>query len=152
MSRSLLLAIVVVAAIVPDALALNFCFNPGTDSPNDSLAVAEHFKKPPPGSCSPINGFDLVRLGAPMVTGTACLNSAADTLRVAYTVSYFIHQDPGGGIVFGYPLSVYMSLPYPGGPGGVLLGGAGSTRDESGTEHGGSAHANPCNPPSPPLP
>jgi hypothetical protein len=69
------------------ANALNFCFNPGTLT-NKSLAVAERFKRPGKGSCSPIDGFDLATeaTGLQLVTGTACLNSTGDTMRVAYTV------------------------------------------------------------------
>ncbi len=150
---SLALVFVLVVAIVPPALALNFCFNPGTNGPFESLAVAERYKKPHAGSCTPINGFDLVRDGAPMVAGTACLNSAGDTLRVAYTVEAYARVGSSGTITHA-PLSVYLTLPYPPGPGGNLSGGFGSARDESGTTDSvyTGAHANPCIPSSPTLP
>src|SRR5215468_3114348 len=78
------------------AHALNFCFNPGTATP--SLAVAEKFRKPTRGSCSPINGIDIgdSALTRRLVTGTACLNSAGDTLLVAYTVHISVYDTAEG--------------------------------------------------------
>jgi len=134
------------------AHALNFCFNPGTSSPDDSLAVAEKFRKPAKGSCSPINGFDLVRSGpnAAPVTGTACLNSHGDTLAV----SYLVHPDVSvftGIVVASEPRHVSMVLPYPSllnGLGAVSLDGSGSNGSAVST----NAHANSCIPPKPAIP
>lgn len=153
MTRSSLLTLAFAVATVQPALALNFCFNPGTTGSFESLAVAERYKKPHAGSCTPINGFDLVRDGAPMVAGTACLNSAGDTLRVAYTVEPYARIG-SSGTVDHPPLSVYMTLPYPPGPGGNLSGGFGYARDDAGASDSvyTGAHANPCIPSSPTLP
>lgn len=154
MPRSSLFAFAFVVATVQPALALNFCFNPGTIGSFQSLAVAERYKKPHAGSCTPINGFDLVRDGAPMVTGTACLNSAGDTLRVAYTVEAYARVG-SSGTVDEDPLWVYMTLPYPPGHRGNLSGGFGYARVDGSTATDSSytgAHANPCIPSSPTLP
>src|SRR5215475_12320416 len=110
--RSVVLALGLVIGSGSAAHALNFCFNPGTVTP--SLAVAEKFKKPALGSCSPINGIDIgdSTFTRRLVTGTACLNSAGDTLLVAYTVQIYAFASSIG---FHYtpPLSVAMTLPYP---------------------------------------
>jgi len=126
------------------AHALNFCFNPGTSFPNTSLAVAQGFKKPGRGKCSPIHGFDIgTSISRRLVTGTACLNTAGDRLLVAYTV---VSTD----IVVG-PQHVTLSLPYP-----ALQGGIGQMTDD-GSGNGQStastgAHANPCIPQAIPIP
>jgi len=128
------------------AHALNFCFNPGTDAPDPkSLAVAQHFKKPAKGACSAIHGFDIESCkgcvgGPPLVDGTACLNSAGDTLHVAYTIELVIDGDTVED-----PVYVTMNLPYPG-----LQGGRGNVvrSDFPGADYGSSlANANPCIPP-----
>jgi hypothetical protein len=128
------------------ARAGNFCFNPGT-STFTTLAVAEKFKKPARGSCSPINGSDLLN-GLQTDTGTACLNSAGDTLRVSYRVDYFARL-AGGSIDERLPMHVHMIIPYP-----ALAGGFGAVHnDRSGTsETTQNAHANPCIPPAPTIP
>jgi hypothetical protein len=131
------------------AHALNFCFNPGTATP--SLAVAEKFRKPARGSCSPINGIDISDSAHPrrLVSGTACLNSAGDTLLVAYTVHIYAFDTPAGPQDTP-PLSVAMTLPYP-----SLVNGVGFVNlDNSGVGGGGStnAHANPCIPQVIPIP
>jgi hypothetical protein len=147
--RSVVLAFGLVIGSGSAAHALNFCFNPGTVTP--SLAVAEKFKKPALGSCSPINGIDIGDPAIPrrLVTGTACLNSAGDTLLVAYTVHIYTY-DPGSGPIDTPPLSVAMTLPYP-----SLANGVGFVNlDNSGVGGGGShnAHANPCIPQRIPIP
>ena len=59
--RSIVLALGLVMGSGAAAFALNFCFNPGISDPSpQSLAVAERFKKPARGSCSAINGFDIL--------------------------------------------------------------------------------------------
>src|SRR5690349_191824 len=63
LSRSVVLALGFMLGSGSAAHALNFCFNPGTATP--SLAVAEKFRKPAPGSCSPINGIDIGDPGQP---------------------------------------------------------------------------------------
>src|SRR5262249_40225271 len=135
------------------AHALNFCFNPGTGtSPGDealgSLAVAEKFHKPQRGSCSPINGFDIASealgLGPQLVTGTACLNSTGDTLRVAYVVHIvenMVVDSPAKS------KEVSLVMPYP-----SLVGGIGSIVSVYGTENSGGAQANPWNPQVVPIP
>jgi hypothetical protein len=147
-SRSVVVACGVFLGTTPVAhAALNFCFNPGTTILS-TLAVAEKFKKPARGSCSPINGFDLVRTPQ-TVTGTACLNSVGDTLRVSYTVDYFARL-AGGSLDERYPVHVHMIIPYP-----ALAGGFGAAHNDEppGTsETSQNAHANPCIPSSPTVP
>src|SRR5262249_42446989 len=124
-----------------------------------SLAVAQNFKMPKSGTCSPINGFDLVAGTVPpseapgrpqLVSGTACLNSAGDILYVDYLVHYAAlsadkdHQ--------GFPLHVSMALPFPslsGGSASVALDNfSGATNLDPST----TAHANACIPQRPEIP
>jgi len=144
-SGLVLFALGLVLGTGSSAHALNFCFNPGTDAPYGSLAVAEKFRKPARGSCTPINGFDLVVTPGPrLVSGTACLNSAGDTLRVAYVV----HGIAVFGVGSGGDVNVSIILPYP-----ALTNGYGRTTDPKGTFAAtGSGHANPCIPPVIPIP
>jgi hypothetical protein len=125
------------------AQAVNFCFNPGVDDgPHNSLAVALKYRKPHPGSCSPIAGFDIGAADYRSAFGTACLNSAGDLLHVSYVTT-------GRSRV---PSVVSMDLPYP-----SLIGGAASvySDDASGSWNyvvGGNGHANACIPQAIPIP
>ena len=114
------------------------------------MAVAEKFKKPARGRCSPINGIDISdSTNRRLVTGTACLNSAGDTLLVAYTVHIYAFNT-AVGVQDTPPLSVAMTLPYP-----SLVNGVGFVNlQNSGVGGGGSttAHANPCIPQKIPIP
>jgi len=143
--RSVVLALGLVIGSGSVSDALNLCFNPGTDPPYQTLAVAEKFRMPHKGSCSPIAGFDLLRPGT-LVTGTACLNSTGDTLRVAYQIFLSVLNFP---TVTQDPHLVSMSLPYP-----SLQGGHGFVTVNLQNTGGpfGVAHANPCIPPSPVIP
>ena len=143
--RSGMLALGLVVGSGSVAHALNLCFNPGTPSPYQTLAVAERFRMPHKGSCSSIAGFDLVRPGS-LVAGTACLNSTGDTLRVAYHIYLSVLDFPN---VTTDPHLVSMSLPYP-----SLQGGHGFVTVSLENTGGpfGVAHANPCIPPSPVIP
>ena len=147
-SRTVVFALGLVMSTGAVAHALNFCFNPGTVTP--SLAVAEKFKKPARGRCSPINGIDISdSTNRRLVTGTACLNSAGDTLLVAYTVHIYAFNT-AVGVQDTPPLSVAMTLPYP-----SLVNGVGFVNlQNSGVGGGGSttAHANPCIPQKIPIP
>ena len=148
LSRVVVFALGLVMSTGAVAHALNFCFNPGTVTP--SLAVAEKFKKPARGRCSPINGIDISdSTNRRLVTGTACLNSAGDTLLVAYTVHIYAFNT-AVGVQDTPPLSVAMTLPYP-----SLVNGVGFVNlQNSGVGGGGSttAHANPCIPQNIPIP
>ena len=143
--RSMTFGLGVLVGTAPLAQAENFCFNPGTiSSVFTSLGVAEKFRKPKKGSCSPINGFDIAGIITRFISGTACLNSAGDTLRVAY----LIHPSDQSGIILTPERHVSMSLPYPSLANGTAgIGDNGGTRESSDT-----AHANPCIPPVIPLP
>ena len=147
LAARIIVALVIGIASSSTAHALNFCFNPGS-TVRPSLAVAERFKRPARNSCSPINGFDLSATPGPrLVTGTACLNAAGDTLRVAYTLESF-RVSPGLTSP-NDPLFVQMILPYPslvGGSGSVVEIGVGDEYTATG------AHANACIPPSPTIP
>ena len=139
--RSLVGKIVLVLGLLigsgAPAHALNFCFNPGlTDPGYASLAVAQRFHKPAKGACSSITGFDIGRGDYRGVSGTACLNSASDTLHVSYlilTSQIYIAQH------------VQMDLAYPSlssGYGYVSKDGS----DTSGSSTSTGAHANACIP------
>jgi hypothetical protein len=84
-------AIVVMFALVASASgaqALDMCFNTGL-FPFQTIIVAKKYSKPSKGGCKPLTGFEgNANLGhrARLVSGTVCLNSAGDTLRVAYVV------------------------------------------------------------------
>jgi hypothetical protein len=148
--RSVVLALGLVIGSTSAANALNFCFNPGIPEPYpQSLAVAERFKNPTRGSCSAINGFDILSCpaceGPPLVVGTACLNSAGNTLRIAYTIQQAIVPSFGPT----RPVYVTIDLPYP-----ALLNGYAALNDtrNPGTTYGSQqGHANPCIPPVIPL-
>lgn len=145
LSRAVPLALGLVVVTGSGAHALNFCFNPGTLT-SKSLAVAERFKRPARGSCSPINGFDLASeaTGLQLVTGTACVNSTGDTMRVAYVV-HVADQCAGCGTL--QPLQVSLILPYP-----SLLNGHGLVSSPVADETSTNAHANACIPPVIPIP
>lgn len=82
-----------------------------------NLAVVKKYSKPSRGSCKSFAGWEGVLGGSHPVYGTACLNSAGDTLRVGYTIA------DGGS--FGKPIFVSMSLPYP-----SLANGQATTKTE----------------------
>jgi len=88
------------------APALDMCF----DTNFRSIIVAKGYSAPSKGTCRPLMGFEgHASLGGTpsLVSGTACLNSAGNTLRVAYTV--YPQIDPTYRTV----LVGQIDLPYP---------------------------------------
>ncbi|PWU25341.1 MAG: hypothetical protein C5B48_01800 [Candidatus Rokuibacteriota bacterium] len=148
-SRSSALFVAALLGTASLAHAGNFCFNPGvTVAGSRSLAVAEKFRKPGKGSCSPVNGFDIAagELSRRLVSGTACLNSSGDTLLVAYVIHVSLADFPFKN----FPKFVSMSLPYP-----SLVDGTGFVSDDgsgTGGQESTNADANPCIPPVIPIP
>jgi hypothetical protein len=137
LSRSIVFGLGLLTAAGSVAHATDFCFDHGTTNPA-SIAAAVKFHKPGKGSCSPITGFDVdtFSTGLQLVTGTACLNSSGDTMRVSYVVGLLVNQ------FMGTPreeLQVSLVLPYP-----SLTNGLGADSDSSGVDESTSAHANPC--------
>jgi hypothetical protein len=129
---SFLLAVAAVFTSVVVVHAADWCF----DSDGLNL-VFQNFQKPGKGSCKPVLGH--VASGN-IITGTACLNSDGDTLRVGY----FKH---GGGID---SEAGELVIPYPALTGGTAsylhLSAAGNVADS------GPASAAICDPPKQPVP
>jgi len=80
------------------------------DTSGRSFIVAKKYSRPSKGTCKPLMGFEghaLLGGALSLVSGTVCLNSAGDTLRVAYTV--YPQVDPS----IRTALVGQMNLPYP---------------------------------------
>lgn len=103
---------VAIATLLPatTAHARDFCFNSSSFSPA-ILVVAKDFKTPRRGKCRPIVGWDAGFYGFAVTrpaSGTACLNTAGDTLHVGVTI-HATDSDLGTDD----DLQVHMKLPYP---------------------------------------
>lgn len=112
------LPIAIAALVVPAAAhARDYCFNSSSVTPA-VLIVAKDFKVPRRGKCRPIVGWDagyFVFADARPASGTACLNTAGDTLHVGVTIhatfsAYGTEEQ----------LQVHMRLPYPALSGGKV--------------------------------
>jgi hypothetical protein len=95
-------ALVLAGASVAGAAGI--CFDPWAPSAKPAVVVVKKNSKPSKGSCKTFSGWASWYSASP-VTGSACLNSAGDTLRAGYT----IHDVAYGGV----PIFVSMVLPYP---------------------------------------
>ena len=107
---SLALAVVLATLPATSAHARDFCFNSSSFSPA-ILVVAKDFKTPRRGKCRPIVGWEAGFYGFAVTrpaSGTACLNTAGDTLHVGVTV-----HATAGDFGFADELQVHMKLPYP---------------------------------------
>lgn len=108
-----ILAISLAAAVLlatTTAHARDFCFNSSSVAPA-VLVVAKDFKLPRKGKCKPIVGWDAGSYGFAVprpASGTACLNTAGDTLHVGVTIHATWSESNADE-----PLQVHMRLPYP---------------------------------------
>src|SRR5215212_10976165 len=105
MNRPRALLVLVVAGLVGSnaaAFASDFCFNVGAGT-----LVVKNFKPPRPNRCTAFKGayFNTV-LGA--TTGSACTNTAGNTLRVGFSL------EGGNGSLVGQ-----LNIPYPSLTGGT---------------------------------
>jgi len=97
-------------AFVAPAHARDYCFNSSSFSPA-ILVVAKDFKLPRKGKCRPIVGWDAGYFGFAATrpaSGTACLNTAGDTLHVGVTI-----HPTWNDLEVADELQVNMKLPYP---------------------------------------
>lgn len=98
------------------AQARDFCFNSSVFAPV-ILVVAQNFKVPRRGKCKPIVGFDVGYFGfaaARPASGTACLNTAGDTLQVGITI-----HAVNDAIDDDEEIQLHMRIPYPALTGGT---------------------------------
>jgi hypothetical protein len=116
-------AVIFVSAVA--AHAADWCFDSG-----GVTLVAQNFAKPAKGSCKVLFGH---MLSGDPISGTACLNSGGDTLRVGYT----IHRT-------GFAEIGRLTIPYP-----ALTGGSANfinVYDAFNETGSGGASAAVCNP------
>ena len=120
------------------ARAADLCVNTG-----GIQFVLKKFSLPGKGSCKAINGFSPRTNGPVIVSGSVCLNSNGDTLRIGFT------QHPAGIEA----MRIFqVDVPFP------ALGTAGwtevaiRTADASTFSDSGVGAVGPCNPATPPIP
>ncbi|HZR81176.1 MAG TPA: hypothetical protein VFD92_08765 [Candidatus Binatia bacterium] len=93
---------VLAALLVADqASALDMCFQSGSGL----LFVAKSYKRPGPGKCRPLTGYEASTAVPHPATGTVCLNAFGTLLYVHWSALI----DDGDGADYG----VRTRLPYP---------------------------------------
>ena len=110
LALSLALGVAIATLPATAAHARDFCFNSSSFAPA-ILVVAKDFKTPRRGKCRPIVGWDAGFYAFAVTrpaSGTACLNTAGDTLHVGVTI-HATSSDLGTD----EELQVQMKLPYP---------------------------------------
>jgi hypothetical protein len=75
--------------------AADMCFPVCGPFPNQNgtLFVAKRYKRPAPGSCSALSGYEASTPIPYPGTGMACLNAAGNTLHVSYSIP--VRDTPG---------------------------------------------------------
>jgi hypothetical protein len=101
--------------------AADMCFSvcPIPADPHATFFVAKRYKRPAPGTCSALSGYEASTLVPYPGTGMACLNAAGNTLHVSYSIPV---RDTLGFPGHFQQVMVKVDYPYPG-----LTGGSGQT-------------------------
>ena len=102
--------VVLALSVAAPVSAVDLCFEGGF---NDTLFVAKGYKRPPPGKCRSLAGYEASTPIPYPATGTACLSASGTKLYVNW--NYVKRNAPL------YQFSTAIELPYPALSGGSAV-------------------------------